>query len=710
MADPKSPARPTWQRAYYALGAFNVLSVMAAIALSDRAMAGFTHSVGENQRWAHRAGRYVELAQTVARADGPGNDVFESHDVAGESARLDAIMADYERQHAAALRDLRANVDPAVAAPVIARLEASHGDCTRMAAEAREIFAAFRAQRPEEAGRHMAAMDRFFSRCNEALAAALADVRRAQASQFAAQQAESQGLRRYEYGLAALVALIVVFIAAYGAKLARVFARQQAVVDATNRDMRLLLENVEQGFLTLDASGRVTGERSAPVDRWLGAVSPGEPFSDALGRVDASAGTWFGLGWEGVTEDVLPLEVVVDQLPNRVVLGERTLRITYKPILRGTALDRMLVVVTDVTAIVEQERAEALQREVLTVLDAVIRDRNGFLEFVTEAEGLVEQITAGDAGDDLLVVRRVVHTLKGNFGIYGLASLVDYCHRLEARMLQDEDLPTASERAELRDRWRAFTAKVQPLLARRDAGIIEITEAERRVLLESIRAMTPHRDLGRMVAEWTFESMEKRLARIGAHVQALARRLGKGAVRVDVVHHNLRLPMERWAPFWAAFTHVVRNAVDHGIETEDERAAAGKLAPATVTLTSRVEGEYLEIELRDDGRGIDFDRVREKAKRLGLPCATREDLVEALFHDGFSTRDEVTDTSGRGVGLSAVRNAARELGGDVVIETARNEGTTFRVRVPHERRWSQGVLAAFTSGAVRPSVAPRMLD
>jgi two-component system chemotaxis sensor kinase CheA len=696
MSTPTAPtaARPTWQRAYYALGGFNVLSVLAAIGLSYAAMSGFTRSVDANQEWAERSARYSELAQTVTAADAPGNDVFESRDVPREEARLRAVVATFERQHAAAVDDLQRRVAPAVAAPMLAKLARARELCNAMVAEAGLIFEAFRAARDDAAGRHMAAMDRNFSQCNETLASVLTDVRRVQAAQFAAQTRESQGLKRFEHALAALVALIVALIVAYGARLGAVFARQQGLVDGANRDMRLLLENVEQGFLTLDAAGKVRGERSAPVDAWLGAVPDGTPFHEVLARADASAGAWFAMGWESVVEDVLPLEVSIDQLPCRVALGRRTLRVTYKPILRGATLERVLVVVTDVTALVEQEQSESLQREVLNVLDAVMRDRNGFMEFVTEAESLVGQVTSG-AERDVTVITRMVHTLKGNFGIYGLASLVDCCHRLESRLVNEDDAPpTDDERGELAMRWGAFTAKIQPLVARRDAGVIEITEAERQVLLESIRAFTPHRDLGRMVTEWTYEPMARRFDRIGAHVVGLAKRLGKAPVRVEATHNELRLPVERWAPFWASFVHAVRNAVDHGLETDEERADADKAPVARVSLSSRVEGEHLVIELADDGRGVDLERVRAKAMQAGIPHAMREDLMEALFHDGLSTRDAVSDTSGRGVGLASVRNAARALGGEVTLESTAGVGTTLRVRVRHERRWGESMVPA----------------
>src|ERR1700755_2675118 len=93
---------PTWHRVYYALGAFNVVSVLAAIALSYTAMSGFSASIAVNQEWAHRLGQYSDLAQLASRADAPANDVFENQDVDGEKARLAVSRQGFERAYQAA--------------------------------------------------------------------------------------------------------------------------------------------------------------------------------------------------------------------------------------------------------------------------------------------------------------------------------------------------------------------------------------------------------------------------------------------------------------------------------------------------------------------------------------------------------------------------------------------------------------------------------
>jgi chemotaxis protein histidine kinase CheA/CheY-like chemotaxis protein len=135
-----------------------------------------------------------------------------------------------------------------------------------------------------------------------------------------------------------------------------------------------------------------------------------------------------------------------------------------------------------------------------------------------------------------------------------------------------------------------------------------------------------------------------------------------------------------------ALRHLVTNAVDHGCESPVERAAAGKPPCATVTVSARAAGSTVVIEVGDDGYGIEEDVLRTVAVERGLLPAessvSGQQLLHLLFHPGFSTRDEVTQTSGRGVGLDVVRTAVEELGGTVEIETTPGAGTSFVMTLP----------------------------
>jgi two-component system chemotaxis sensor kinase CheA len=132
--------------------------------------------------------------------------------------------------------------------------------------------------------------------------------------------------------------------------------------------------------------------------------------------------------------------------------------------------------------------------------------------------------------------------------------------------------------------------------------------------------------------------------------------------------------------------HIIRNAIDHGIESASERLAAGKPEKGTICLWASQKGNHVVIEVRDDGRGVDPEKVRRKALEKGLISETaepgREEIFDLLFVPGFSTRDEVSDLSGRGIGMDVVKTNIAELSGMIEVDSAVGEGTVITITLP----------------------------
>jgi two-component system chemotaxis sensor kinase CheA len=200
------------------------------------------------------------------------------------------------------------------------------------------------------------------------------------------------------------------------------------------------------------------------------------------------------------------------------------------------------------------------------------------------------------------------------------------------------------------------------------------------------------------VEGWKLEPIYVPLRRLAEQAAALAKRLGKGDIQVDVQAEMIRYDSKRWAPLWSDLVHVVRNAVDHGLEMPDERRTLGK-RQGIIRLTAAWEGPDLVVTIGDNGRGISFEAVREKAERLGLPAATHDDLVAALFVDGVSTAECVSAISGRGVGMSVVKARVESMGGVVSVDSVPGVGTTWTFRF---RRQAHADIRA----SLRPSLGP----
>jgi chemotaxis protein histidine kinase CheA len=194
----------------------------------------------------------------------------------------------------------------------------------------------------------------------------------------------------------------------------------------------------------------------------------------------------------------------------------------------------------------------------------------------------------------------------------------------------------------------------------------------------------PRREIMREMQDWRLEPTERRLARMADQARAVAARLEKN-VRVQFESNGVRVERTELVGLWSTLVHVVRNAIDHGVEGEDERVAAGKPAQGVLTLETSLEGDELVFRAEDDGRGIDWGRVRAQAREMGLAFATAQDLQEAIFSSGFSTRDTASEHSGRGIGLHAVSAICKELGGSVRIESVTGRGACVEIRIPRRR-------------------------
>jgi two-component system, chemotaxis family, sensor kinase CheA len=170
-------------------------------------------------------------------------------------------------------------------------------------------------------------------------------------------------------------------------------------------------------------------------------------------------------------------------------------------------------------------------------------------------------------------------------------------------------------------------------------------------------------------------------------VRDLSGKLGK-QVELELVGQDTELDRTVVDALGDPLVHLVRNALDHGLETPAEREAAGKPAVGTVRISARHAGGNVMITVTDDGHGIDPHAVAAKAVRAGLITheqAGEIDMaraVELLFAPGFSTRDQADDISGRGVGMDAVRAKVRELGGEVLLTSEPGQGTTAQIRLP----------------------------
>ena len=214
------------------------------------------------------------------------------------------------------------------------------------------------------------------------------------------------------------------------------------------------------------------------------------------------------------------------------------------------------------------------------------------------------------------------------------------------------------------------------------------------------------------------------LRNLSGHARELADTLGK-TVKVRVRGGDAQLDRRIVNVLREAFLHLVRNAVDHGIESPEERKRAGKKEVGSIRIEAEDEGDRVRIRVVDDGRGIDIDAVvktaidRQIVNPEAAPAIEPAEALQLLLRQGFTTREETSELSGRGIGLDAVAATVRSAGGDLWIESTVGEGTEVNVEVPVARRGDRVLVlgigphqVAVPASPVRAyhSIAPEMVE
>ena len=481
-------------------------------------------------------------------------------------------------------------------------------------------------------------------------------------------------------------------------------AARTAELELRSCEMAVVLENVSQGLVTVDLKGRMSAERSKCFDDWLGIPSADTNFSDHIKQYDQSVGDCFSMGLEDLSEGVLPVEVSLRELPKRLQADSRELLLEYTPILgqEQKKITHLLITITNITERLNYEKSEAEQRESLAVFKEISKDKSGFLSFVNNTTETIEKICVAQEKREknITVLKRFLHTVKGNAALFNLHSIASICHELE-NDIESTGAPESIRLSGLYRRWSKIRESAHELIVDERSGFL-VEEYELDRLAMALREGISNDKAVDILSRWKLESVETILCRLGAKSINLAKRLGKYPIDIHIDGQGVRLHYQKYERFFSELIHVIQNAVDHGLEEMWERRA--RLKPTAGQLTLRVESndKNFVVFVEDDGNGIDWATIGQKAYKMGLPSQSTHDLLMALFSDGMSTRDEVSETSGRGVGMSAIKDVCTDLGGIISIETKAGVGTSFAFTFPPlpaicQNPWSSASMAAARS-------------
>ncbi|AOI59745.1 ATP-binding protein [Burkholderia diffusa] len=493
-------------------------------------------------------------------------------------------------------------------------------------------------------------------------------------------------------------------------------------------DIQAMLQNMQQGILTVVEGGVVHAEYSAYLEtifetgdiagRDLMALvfDDSSIGSDARSQVEAAVHACLG---EDSMNFAFNEHLLVNEVAKRMPDGrEKWLDLSWSAITDETdTVVRLMLCVRDVTEIRELTAQAGEQQRRLEMIGEILSiSQDKFHDFVHSAKGFLSEnermIRQHERADHSIVAAlfRNMHTIKGNARTYSLQHLTNIVHEAEQayeslrradggpewnRDALMDDLARVREAVDHYATINAVTLGRHGEAAQH--GGTDYLMVERAHISESLRMLdgadpanagdwhAARDSVRRLLSQFGTQGIGDALGGVIESLPSLAAELGKPAPIVHIDSNGHRVRSEIGATLKNVFMHLLRNAVDHGIETSEERRAAGKAPAGKIDIAVDVEDDALRFVLGDDGRGLALDRIRGIARERGWIDAgneaalTDEAVAELIFRPGFSTARAVTEVSGRGVGMDAVRNFLKRDGGDIALRfTDDRVGASYR--------------------------------
>ena len=502
-------------------------------------------------------------------------------------------------------------------------------------------------------------------------------------------------------------------LAAINKDLEKRVSDRTAELRASNQAISAMVNSLGQGFLMFDRSKTCSSIYSRSCEDLLEACPSSKSILDVL-KASESAREGLGDWCDLLFEEPLPFEdlAAIGQASFPHSKG-KFVTLEYKPVRdEKNAISAIVVVATDKTEERQAKLAAKRQEAYASMVVKLMKNKDQFVGFLRDSRQLIALLAVesskGDAaGVDVEAVLRHLHTLKGGAATFSISSLEEAAHKYESLLAPFGSATPQGKRelmpelrncvAALREAITSFASDNKELLGSSwdgDERYREVPMARLTKFFSRISSVPGADALGQeFLDEFVAEPIQNFFNHFDTVIQPIAERLGKKIHPISFGGGDIRIVADPYTELFSSLVHAFRNSVDHGFERPEERERAGKGPIGTVRVGfSRrdVSGsQWLQIAIEDDGRGIDPEAIRSALRSRGrADLADSESdaaVIQHVFDSGLSTRDAVTDLSGRGIGMDAIKHAATKLGGRAEVRSTLGKGTSLTIMVPETR-------------------------
>ena len=457
-----------------------------------------------------------------------------------------------------------------------------------------------------------------------------------------------------------------------------------------------LLGSLSQGYLTFNSQG-VIHEGATKITEKLLETNLYESevnevkIWDVLFKKDDQKDT-FQKWLDKIFEGRFSFKDLAELAPKRFLGTEGTfIELEFRPIYEEDSLRKIVKVImiaSDKTNEVDLKQKLERDHENISFVTKCLENPLEFVDLIFDSKELLEHWQFERKSDKGELFRKF-HTLKARFGQFGLKSLTALLNEIETELSNEEVEELDSKVKIFDDELKEFIKKNRLIVEAAnkflvdEGNAIQATDVIQKIFdVNSLEEL--HADIYK---NFILINLQDKFKRYGALVDEVAKGQGKS---IDCHFYGDKVMVEynKFSDFVNVTIHLFRNMVDHGIETEEERIEKTKPHRGTIKVEFTNGGEDFSIKLSDDGGGIDPENIKEKIlekglkKKEDLKDLSHSDIVNLIFLQNFSTKEEVTNVSGRGVGMIAVKEEVEKLGGEITVSSKIDEGTTYVIKLP----------------------------
>ncbi len=497
----------------------------------------------------------------------------------------------------------------------------------------------------------------------------------------------------------------------YSRNLEKMVEERTTQIRELNQKLMVLLDSLNQGFLIFNSEGLIWKVTSKACESILETDPKGMKIWEVL-KLPEEKQEGFRKWLITLFGELLPFDDMAALGPKNFSHSQgRHVKLDYFPIRNErNEISGVVLVSTDITDLIRAQQEAEKEKANSQFILKMFKQKKYFLRFFEEASRHMNELKLAlrEASSfwDLEAIFRILHTLKGGASSFSAKPIADQSHRLEDLITQLRDDPQDFQRdtwdheyAQLITSFDDMTKEVHELLGAKSSETsldsIEISRAKLSQIIDLLAAWSKTREFANnLESQYLLESALDTFQSYHYITNKTAEQLNKKVKPLIIETHQIHWFPKPYSAFLGSLVHVFRNAVDHGLESPEVRISSGKNAEGEIRVVLSYSDNHYELLIEDDGSGINLFKLKQKLIEKGASVEGLDPffLQQKIFDRYLSTKDQVSELSGLGVGLDAVKAEVEKLGGTAVVKSNEGKGTQFHFRWPSHQKMQQSTI------------------